>query len=106
VVTSGPSRAARNRNPNPENLPKFKRKSNGEDSKPAIEVITGFGVELTEPEGAKPSPLQSAVITDPAKPANGMTTGSKPESAAMNRNPNPETFLIRGRATAKIQNRP
>src|SRR5215471_6977406 len=33
--------------------------SNGEDSKPAIEVITGFGVELREPEGANASPSLS-----------------------------------------------
>lgn len=39
--------AVLNRNPNPENLP-HKRKSNHEDSKPAIEVITGFGVELRD----------------------------------------------------------
>ena len=32
------------------------------------------------------------VITDPAKPANGVTTGSKPESAAVNRNLNPENL--------------
>src|SRR5215813_668682 len=33
---------------NPENLPS-KGKSNGEDSKPAIEVITGFSVEFRDP---------------------------------------------------------
>ena len=51
--------AGPNRNCNPENLPP-KGKSNGEDSKPAIEVITGFGVELRDPEGAKASPALSA----------------------------------------------
>jgi transposase len=44
---------------NPENLPDT-RKSNREDSKPAIEVITGFGVELRGPEAAKPSSSLSA----------------------------------------------
>jgi len=83
--------AALNHKLNPENLP-AKRKSNGEDSKPAIEVITGFGVEFRDPEGGKASPSLSAVITGPAKPANGVTTGSKPESAAVNRNPNPENL--------------
>src|SRR5215472_7690978 len=63
-VTSGSvtELAALNRNLNPENLP-AKRKGNCEDSKPAIEVITGFGVELVElrdPEGAKASPSLSA----------------------------------------------
>ena len=47
--------AALNRNFNPENLPP-KRKSNCEDSKPAMGVITGFGMELRDPEGAKASP--------------------------------------------------
>jgi transposase len=44
--------AALNRNLNPENLPN-KRKSDREDSKPAIQVTTGFGVELNDP---KPTP--------------------------------------------------
>jgi transposase len=44
--------AALNRNINPENLP-HKRKSNPEDSKPAIQVTTGFGVRLSDP---KPTP--------------------------------------------------
>jgi len=61
-VTSGSvtELAALNRNLNPENLP-AKGKSNGEDSKPAIEVITGLGVELREPEGANASPSLSTV---------------------------------------------
>src|SRR5215472_9311903 len=92
-VTSGSvtELAALNRNLNPENLP-AKGKSNGEDSKPAIEVITGFGVELRGPEGAKASSSLSAVITDPAKPANGNTTRSVTELAALNRNLNPENL--------------
>ena len=83
--------AALNRNFNPENLPP-KRKSNCEDSKPAMGVITGFGVELRDPEGAKASSMLSAVITDPAKPANGMTPGSVTELAALNHNLNPENL--------------
>jgi len=43
--------AARNRNPNPENLPP-KRKSPCEDSKTGHRGVTGFGVELTDAEGA------------------------------------------------------
>ena len=50
----------------------------------------------------------------PAKPANEVTTGSEPESAALNRNINPENLPYKGKsnseirekATAKIQNRP
>ena len=45
-------------NLNPENPPN-KRKSNS-DSKPAIEVVTGFGVGLRGPEAAKPSFSRSA----------------------------------------------
>jgi hypothetical protein len=60
--------AALNPNLNPENLTP-KRKSNCEDSKPAIEVITGFGVELRDAQDAKASPSLSDVIADPAKPA-------------------------------------
>src|SRR5215475_142113 len=48
-----------NPNVNPENLP-TKRKSNSEESKPAIEVITGFGVGLRGPEAGKPSSSRSA----------------------------------------------
>src|SRR5215475_11936838 len=48
-----------NPNVNPENLP-TKRKSNSEESKPAIEVITGFGVGLRGPESGKPSSSRSA----------------------------------------------
>ena len=57
-VTTG-SMSGLNPNINPENLPD-KGKSNPENSKPAIEVITGFGVELRGPEGAKPSSSRSA----------------------------------------------
>src|SRR5215470_14588831 len=48
-----------NDNTNPENLPN-KRKSNSEDSKPAIQVTTGFGVELRGLEAAKPSSSRTA----------------------------------------------
>jgi len=53
-VTTGskPELSGLNCNINPEKLPN-KRNSNSQDSKPAIEVITGFGVELRDPEGAK-----------------------------------------------------
>src|SRR5215469_6055358 len=58
-VTTGSKRelAALNGNINPENLPD-KRKSNRQDSKPAIEVTTGFGVGLSRvgPENPKPAP--------------------------------------------------
>jgi len=48
-----------NSNINPENLPP-KRKSNSEDSKPAIQVTTGFGVELRGLEAATPSSSRTA----------------------------------------------
>jgi hypothetical protein len=60
VITGSVSELpALNPNINPEKLPN-KRKSNREDSKPAIEVITGFGVGLRGPEAAKPSTSLSA----------------------------------------------
>jgi transposase len=89
--------AALNPNLNPENLPP-KRKSNCEDSKPAIGVITGFGVELRDAEGVKASPSLGAVIADPAKPANGMTTGSVTELPALNPNLNPENLPPQGKS--------
>jgi len=46
------------------------------------------------------------VITDPAKAANGVATGSVTELAGLNYNYNPENLPSRGEATAKIQNRP
>jgi len=60
-VTTGsePELAARNRNTNPENLP-YKRKSNREDSKPAIQVTTGFGVGLSGVGSENPKPTPSA----------------------------------------------
>ena len=82
---------AQNCNLNHENLPP-KRKSNGEIQNRPYEVITGFGVELRGPEGSKASPSLSAVITDPAKAANGMTTGSMTELAAQNCNLNHENL--------------
>jgi hypothetical protein len=65
VITGSVSELpARNPNVNPEKLP-HKRKSNREDSKPAIEVITGFGVELRGPEAATSlsacEPFQEAI---------------------------------------------
>jgi hypothetical protein len=56
---SEPELAALNRNINPENLP-HKRKNNCGDSKPAIQVTTGFGVELSEVAAEKPKPAASA----------------------------------------------
>ena len=73
-VTTG-SMSGLNPNINPENLPD-KGKSNPEDSKPAIEVITGFGVELRDPEVEKASPSQSALITYHARDVNEMTIGT------------------------------
>jgi hypothetical protein len=57
-VTTG-SMSGLNPNINPKNLPDM-GKSNPEDSKPAIQVITGFGVGLRGPEAAKPSSSRSA----------------------------------------------
>jgi len=58
-VTTGsqPVLAAQNCNIKPENLPN-KGKSNSQDSKPAIQVTTGFGVGLrgTQPENPKLTP--------------------------------------------------
>ena len=58
-VTTGsePEQAAENCNINPENLPD-KGKSNSPDSKPAIQVTTGFGVGLRgiQPENPKLTP--------------------------------------------------
>ena len=53
-VTTGskPELSALNCNINPEKLPN-KRNSNSQDSKPAIEVITGFGVELRTQKARK-----------------------------------------------------
>ena len=60
VITGSMSELpALNPNINPENLPN-KGKSNGEDSKPAIQVTTGFGVGLRGPEARKPSSSPSA----------------------------------------------
>src|SRR5215469_14517531 len=55
-MTTGckPELAALNRNINPENLPN-KGKSNSEDSKPAIQVTTGFGVGLSGVGSEKPN---------------------------------------------------
>jgi len=41
------------------------------------------------------------VITDPAKPANGVTTGSLTELAALNRNFNPEKPPSKGRSNGE-----
>src|SRR5215471_277529 len=51
--------AALNHNLNPENLPP-KRKSNSEDSNPAIPVTTGFGVGLSGTQSENPQPTPSA----------------------------------------------
>ena len=60
-VTTGSKHklAALNCNINPENLPD-KRKGNSEDSKPAIEVTTGFGVGLSRVGSENPKPAPSA----------------------------------------------
>jgi hypothetical protein len=60
-VTPGsqPGRAAQNCNINPENLPN-KRKSNRQDSKPAIQVTTGFGVGLSGTKSENPKLTPSA----------------------------------------------
>ena len=64
-------------------------------------MITGFGVELRDPEGAKASSSLSVVITDPAKPGNGETTGSVTELAARNRNLNPENLPPKGKSNCE-----
>jgi transposase len=58
IIGSMPELPGLNPYINPENLPD-KRKSNSEDSKPAIQVTTGFGVELRGPKAAKPSSSRS-----------------------------------------------
>ena len=57
ITGSQPALGAQNYNVNPENLPN-KGKSNRQDSKPAIQVTTGFGVGLsgTKPENPKLTP--------------------------------------------------
>src|SRR5215471_20081166 len=60
-VTTGsqPGLAVQNCNINPENLP-HKRKSSSQDSKPAIQVTTGFGVGLSGTKSENPKLTPSA----------------------------------------------
>ena len=59
ITGSKPESAGVNRNINPENPP-YKGKSNSQDSKPANEVISGFGVGLSGVSAKNHSPTASA----------------------------------------------